>query len=350
MAIRNQNDVSYKLKRGQSDVTVDMRVSIYIDTDTTYDEFLELMQGMKSELTSSFSHELKHAYDFTKQKTATLDSQGKYSAVTNISFGNIPPVSDFLYLMYYVHDIENSVRPTELAADIAENGISQNEFKGFILKHKIYETLNKAKEFSYEGLKSGLRNMNINGFLLNGGMSRDQVLSMDEDEKLEKILEGVYNVVINTKGKVVTQLLKGSPFEQIFKAENGRKEAFFQRYLASIQKGGYKGFYEKEIKFMNIAADKMMRKLAGLFAYIPMINAAKEKALPEKEQILMLLKFVKTGDKSNIEIAYAIAEGLEVDMDVIIEKYYGDVLRRNKLEVSKEGLMLYFEKKNIGLI
>jgi hypothetical protein len=192
--------------------------------------------------------------------------------------------------------------------------------------------------------------MNINGFLLNGGMSRDQVLSMDEDEKLEKILEGVYNVVINTKGKVVTQLLKGSPFEQIFKAENGRKEAFFQRYLASIQKGGYKGFYEKEIKFMNIAADKMMRKLAGLFAYIPMINAAKEKALPEKEQILMLLKFVKTGDKSNIEIAYAIAEGLEVDMDVIIEKYYGDVLRRNKLEVSKEGLMLYFEKKNIGLI
>jgi hypothetical protein len=55
-------------------------------------------------------------------------------------------------------------------------------------------------------------------------------------------------------------------------------------------------------------------------------------------------------DGDMIEIAYAVGEGQEVNMEGFVQKYYGDALRRNKLSVDRAGLELYIQKKKIGLI
>jgi hypothetical protein len=104
------------------------------------------------------AHELKHGYDTFKKRTYNLSKHIDYTIFSNADFGRITPLTEFLFYSYYIHNIENLVRPTEMAASIELNKTKPNEFYKFFVESEIFQTLKKIKELTFEGLRYELMN------------------------------------------------------------------------------------------------------------------------------------------------------------------------------------------------
>ena len=63
--------------------------------------------------------------------------------------------------MYYIHTIENLVRPTEVAYSMKRKNITKSQFKKFLENNRVYKELLKIKNFSFDDFISQLKEYSI---------------------------------------------------------------------------------------------------------------------------------------------------------------------------------------------
>ena len=170
-------------------------------------------------LVSSFSHEIKHVFDSTKEVSKFSD-RADYSAYTSTAFG-IPAINDFLYYLYNVHRIENLVRPSEVAAIIKKKGIKKKDFVKFLDQNQTVKKLKKIRDWSYEGMKKQL--------LQEIGIIKERLTDSGipvpgtDGETVDLILKMLYNNI---------QRNSISVFKSLYKEIEGEEDPF--SFLAAV--------------------------------------------------------------------------------------------------------------------
>ena len=118
---------------------------------------LSLITGLfkkdRNKLISSFAHEIKHEFDDYKKPSISIKERIDYDMAKDMMKG-ITPLRKFAFLLYFIHKIENLVRPTEIASLLDSEQISKKEFISFIKNNSTYKHLEEAKQMSYDLLKA----------------------------------------------------------------------------------------------------------------------------------------------------------------------------------------------------
>lgn len=227
-----------------------------------------IMRENKDKLIPALAHEIKHYYDDIKNSYEKITTEAEYASTSEVNLGQIEPINEFIHYMYYIHHIENLVRPSELYTYIKMNKINKKQFYDYFTKHHIIEKLRTIKNYSYDELINKLKNdipdikhaFDINNIPYEG-YSDQQII--DEVIKLTMIALG------NFKGQSIQSMLISSWGEQIL-GLRGEKAKFFEKYLEKLESesNNPKRFFNKEIKKMNFMAEKTIKKIAKLYDLI----------------------------------------------------------------------------------
>ncbi len=228
-------------------------------------DFVDYFNKKRSELVTSFSHELKHVYDEFKNDSKTLTSRIDYDIAKQM-MGMFPPLRKLSFMIYYTHVIENLVRPSELMAAIEENEITKQDFINFIKNQKTYQYLDYGRKLTLDSLKSKLFEK-IDGVENLLDVADVDHSEMSNEEKIDKLLE-LY--VINMANKKVEMYVDGiteNMFEQIF-GFSGEKFESFEKYKNKIIKydDNPELYFQKEISNINKTSEKLLRKLFKLYS------------------------------------------------------------------------------------
>jgi hypothetical protein len=227
-------------------------------------EIIEFVEKEKNEILSSLTHELKHVYDDFKKPEEPLASRAKYASAQKIWLGEVQPLNKFLYNIYFIHAIENLVRPSEIAGRMATAGITKKEFYNFLTNDRVFKILKEIQNFTYEGLRNELLSYipQIKEALDDNNISYGRTK--------QKIIDAVLNVVFisltNQQTKIVKSLLS-SDWSEYLEGFTGDKQKFFEKYISSIKKYGdnYEAFYKNEEKYFQKTATKVIKKISKLY-------------------------------------------------------------------------------------
>ena len=204
-----------------------------------------------------------HIYDAYKYPYDDARKRADYSAYQNLHFG-IKPIDGLMYLLYFIHSIENGVRPSELSADIKLNKVSQKKFLEFLQKYETYVILDKARKFSYNGLKKELKDYipEIDRLSNHIGVSFGET----DEEKIEEVLRVVWVNIINETGDKYLDMVSSNILSKILGVSE-EKPKWVQKYLRKLVKhDNAKDFFadmEKKFKFVS---NKMIKKISKLYA------------------------------------------------------------------------------------
>jgi len=228
-------------------------------------DVINYLQNNRSELLSSFSHELKHVYDGYKKPSNPLTQRIDYETAKKL-MDMFPPLRKFSFVLYYTHVIENLVRPTELASAIESDEITKQNFVEFIKNQKTYQYLTYGKNLTLESLKEKLMTKipEIENLFDVADVEYD---GMSDTEKVEKLLELYFMNMSNNKVEMFVDGLADDIFEKLF-GFSGEKFASTEKYQNQFRKYIDKPdeYFKKEISEINKTSDKVLRKLLKLYA------------------------------------------------------------------------------------
>lgn len=232
---------------------------------------VNLMINTKIKMISSLSHELKHWFDAQKKSITSVKSIGDYQTYSNSRFG-LPPIDDFMHILYFTTEAENLVRPSELAAKIDAGEISKDQFIDFLKNDDLINNVLKLKNFSIKNLKSELEShlSEISDIISSVGGDPSE---LDESEMIDRMLELFFITLINNKLGTYQSMLSPS-FMEMFGNGGGRnndtvlkKEQHFNKLVVDIGKKfkNYKQFFDYQEKMITFVGNKMYRKLVKLY-------------------------------------------------------------------------------------
>lgn len=242
---------------------IKLGIGIAYPEGTSTDDIVRYFKEHKNEITTSLAHELKHSYDDYKKPTTGVGNMSKYLGVQRTNFP-FKPISNFLFNLYFIHSIENLVRPSEFATLMRVNKVNKKDFYNFVTSSEMYQKLKDANNFTYEGLKEELRNdlPKIKNFFSNHGWD----IPNSDDELIDELLRVVYVNISNNTIEKIKSMMTDNLFEG-FLGFLGDKSDFFVKLakFASRFKGREKDFYEYEEKNLKHISDKMLRKIYKLY-------------------------------------------------------------------------------------
>ena len=267
MGINHQsqfNDRLLKLITIMSPNEVSISIQFALTDTAKISDVIELCKRSKDIMTASLSHELKHAYDHYKKPTQSITQISKYQGLQKTGF-QIKPISVFLYYLYFVHGVENLVRPTELSSLMKSNKIGKKDFYDFLTNSKMYTMMRNINNFTYEGLKSELKDYipQIDEIL---NRVSEKTFNTDE-EKIDEILRLVYvNLINNTLN--TTKSIMVNNFTESMLGFAGEKDELFRKIVKSVLKfeDNEKKFYLFEEKKFKHISGIMMKKLSKLYS------------------------------------------------------------------------------------
>jgi len=218
----------------------------------------------------SLSHEIKHAFRDVKQKTEPMHQRVGYGAIQQQKefFGFIPELNEFLFNSYYIHALENVVRPTELAAEMRINNVSRKEFLKFFLNSEMIKRLKEIQNFSYEDFIEKMHSTeNVSKIKKMLDAVAVDYEGEDDYEVVDKFLKMFIVSLTNKKNELMNRFLTSNAMEAIL-GLRGVKDKFFKKYVAQTTKYGYDydAFFENEENNFHRVATMMFKKLAKLYA------------------------------------------------------------------------------------
>lgn len=215
----------------------------------------------KNTLITDFTHEIKHGYDKIIEPKVSVNNRAQYYTQTElINKTNIKAIKGFLFAQYYINKIEKSVRPSEMLADIKNKEIKQNEFAEYFNNTKIYKTLSKIKNTTFENFINDLLNdkINMQKYL---AKKRIQYTNLNDTQLLTTFLNEQYKDITTSIDEYISTLYNVSP-------ENNNK--FYDLDKKQIHK--YKDnpvlYFKNSIQQSSIKANMQIRKLAKLYSLI----------------------------------------------------------------------------------
>jgi len=245
---------------------IELSITIGIPEDGEISDVIQELKDEKQLTISSLSHELMHSYDKFKRPVTNTTQRTDYDAYKNIRFG-IEPIDDFLHNLYFIHSIENVVRPSEIASDLKSGSIEKEGFLEFLKNNRVYKKLKEIHSFTYEGLKSDLLGHVdiIRKRLKDSGINDIP----DNDEELINLVLNLLRInLVNGKAESLKRDLTTNFFEEIM-GFSGKKERVFQNYIKRIQKyGNTDDFFRNEEKMFKRISYDLIKKIHKLYSLL----------------------------------------------------------------------------------
>ena len=245
---------------------IELSVSVAIPEDGDLNSVVQELENEKEMSISSLSHELMHSYDKFKKPISNPSQRADYEAYKNIRFG-IEPIDDFLHNLYFIHSIENIVRPSEIAADLKSGSINKEGFLVFLKNNRVYKKLKEINSFTYEGLKKELLN-HVNIIRERLVQSGIDIIPEDNEELVNTVLDLLRINLVNGKGTVLKQDLTTNFFEEMM-GFSGKKEEVFRNYVKRIQKyDNTDDFFRNEEKMFKRTSYDLIKKIHKLYSIL----------------------------------------------------------------------------------
>jgi hypothetical protein len=247
----------------QRNNTVEIAINI---GSPEYDEaeIYKLLVTEKSELLSSLSHEFKHAYDNHKNNIEKMTTRAEYKTFNGVRFG-VKPIDDFLHMSYYVHGIENLVRPSEVAMDMEFKEVKKSDFIKFLTTNRVYLKLKEVQDFSYGKLKSELLT-DIDK--LRSSMIKNEVdiEGYDDEKVIDTFLSTIFERIQSIKVDNLRQMLGSSIFNFSSFFGDGLDDKIIVDYKKKLAKfKTHDQFFQYEEKLFKIISNKMIKKISKLY-------------------------------------------------------------------------------------
>jgi len=243
-----------------------LQMSLAVPKDWTEQGVIDYINKSRVNTVSSLTHELKHEYDDYKKPTGNIDDRAFYSAVRTMMDINIKPVKRLMFDLYYFTNIENLVRPSELAAKVKIGGVTRKEFRDFIKNE--YQSIQEIRHFNINDFITELKNYipKIQKVL---EQAQIDYSNMSEDEIIEEFLSIIYITLSTNQMDTYIHTITDNAYEQIFGFDEDKTKEL-DKFFNKISK-----YKEEHIQFyynlqteLNRTGDRMLRKLSKIYSLI----------------------------------------------------------------------------------
>jgi hypothetical protein len=250
----------------------------------TLHDIIKLMTKDESKTISSITHELKHAFDNEKRSGVPFSDESEYEAHQSVSFGPVSPINYFFHYLYFLHRTEDLTRSSQLYSQMMTKGITKSQFLKFYNESEMVDLLKNARDLTFDNFKASFYDYipQINKvFDFSDKSSPDNPPMFrgdNDDETVDIFLDLVYRVAVGGRIRSYVKIVKQSMSPPDFATGMGimmgliqqpdtkDKEKLVNEYIKTAQKyKNYKDFFGNEIKIINFAANKTLRKLAKLY-------------------------------------------------------------------------------------
>ena len=241
------------------------------------------------DITSVISHELKHIYDTFIKPRESVKSRVNYSMQSRIAQGAIPVCDDLkemFFLMYFVDNIENLVRPTEIYSHMMTKGITKEGFLNQLKSTETYKHLHSAMFFSKQNLRNDLLDdMDCVSATLDSLPDQDYS-DLTDEEKVDTFMELLPMVYANFGAHTFVEYIQSfekkehpllSELKQLLgmdKEEDKDMDLKQQRLQEFMSK--FRNFVEKPDKFydfyqksLNFNGRQVFKKISKVYSLLP---------------------------------------------------------------------------------
>ena len=271
------------MKETEPSTTLELTITFAVGENWEPKGLIQKMEEERDEHVSSLSHEIKHKYDKQSKQFGLMGLDAEYQATQRRGTFGIPAIDRVFYrYMYYIHAIENLVRPTEVAYSMRRKNITKSQFKEFLENNRVYRELVEIKNFTFDDFISQLKEQEERLDKLIEHIDEDPS-NMTLDEKINRVLEVTYIDLVNNRmelfmimtehamddflkfGSQLGLLPSGTEekVKQLEKTDEVRQK--FLKYVMKYEKNPTK-FFENEIENFQYVANKMIKKISKLFA------------------------------------------------------------------------------------
>ena len=276
-------DRDVNLKINEPSTTLNLDITFAVGDNWKPEELIAKMEEERDEHVSALAHEIKHKYDKQAKEYSRMGPDAVYQATQQKGNFAIPAIDRVFYrFMYYIHAIENLVRPTEVAYSMKRKNITKSQFKDFLEDNIVYKELLRIKNYTFDNFIQDLKQQEdrLDGLLEHIG---EDPSNMSIDEKINKVLELVYIDLVNNRMDLFIQMTQG-PMDDFltFGAQLGMIPPGSEEKMKQLQKTNeirrkflsrtmrYEKnpikFFEDEFEEFNYVANKMLKKISKLYA------------------------------------------------------------------------------------
>jgi hypothetical protein len=271
------------MKETEPSTTLELTITFAVGEDWEPEGLIQKMEEDRVEHVASLAHEIKHKYDKQSKKFGLIGPDAIYQATQRRGNFGIPVLDRvFFRYMYYIHGIENLVRPVEVASLMKSKNITKSQFREFIENSRVYRELVQIKNFTFEDFISQLKENEDRLDALLNHIGEDPS-DMTIDQKIDRVLEVAYIDLVNNRmgmfvrmtehhmddmikfgsqlGLLPKHLEKG--VKQLEKTDEIRQK--FLSYVMKYEKNPTK-FFEDEIENFQYIANKMIKKISKVYA------------------------------------------------------------------------------------
>ena len=271
------------MKETEPSTTLDLTITFAVGENWEPEGLIRKMEEERDEHVASLAHELKHKYDKQSKKFGLIGPDALYQATQRRGNFGIPVIDRvFFRYMYYIHGIENLVRPVEVASLMKSKNITKSQFREFIENSRVYRELVEIKNFTFEDFINQLKENEDRLDALLNHIGEDPS-NMTIDQKIDRVLEVAYIDIVNNRMEMFVRMTEhhmddmikfGSQLgllpsylendvEKLKKTDEVRNK--FLSYVMKYEKNPTK-FFEDEIENFQYIANKMIKKISKVYA------------------------------------------------------------------------------------
>ena len=253
---------------------LNITITFIVTEEWSVDDLKQFIESNENELISLMSHEMKHDYDYEKQKNIPLEKHSMYRGQIETLKLNLPPLQKLFKMLYYVSHTENLVRPTELYAKLKMNGITKSQFLNYLKKE--YKILFEAQKFKTDELINDLKNeMGPINEILSNFMNVDE---MSDDEKINEFLRLTYKQYVSNSLKEFKLRLLGVTLSIFYtekmlddKELEGNQKLSYDKFRNKVNKyiNNPIEFYNNAEYDLNKTSTDVIKKLSKVYSLLP---------------------------------------------------------------------------------
>lgn len=270
-----------RLERVTSSV-LDVVLRFYVGDGWNLSVIMDLIKNEKTKIESMLTHEIMHKYDHFKDPTIYAGITAEYNAFQEVGINKVPSLNHFMHLLYYISEAEERTRPSEFYSQLKINKVTKQEFKKFFDESDMISKLRECRDYSFTKLVSDMHDNidGINEFLKvvnnSGQLNKPIDLNASDISKINETLNLVWIMFTNLTGSIFADILRSNinPFRAMFDPEStdremAKKQGYLDEFLKRVRKyKNYRDFFENEIKRLNFAGEKTIKKLSNLYAMV----------------------------------------------------------------------------------
>lgn len=271
------------MKETQPSTTLELTITFAVGENWEPSGLIQKMEEDRDSQIASLAHEIKHKYDKQSKKYSLMGPDATYQATQRRGNFGIPILDRvFFRYMYYIHGIENLVRPVEVASSMKSKNVTKSQFLDFLQNNRVFRELAEIKKFTFEDFINGLKEDEDRLDALLNHIGEDSS-EMTLDEKINRVLEVAYIDLVNNRMEMFVKMTEHhmddmlkfagqlgmlpphleDKAKELEKTDEIRQK--FLKYVMKYEKNPTK-FFEDEIENFQYIANKMIKKISKVYA------------------------------------------------------------------------------------